>query len=73
MKEDYVTVDCKHDHDPATHTNEQVASKKGGVVLFTSDVSACGVDYPNMTHVLQVGMLDPREMYAHQLCRTWRV
>uniref|UniRef100_A0A7S1Z3X6 ATP-dependent RNA helicase n=1 Tax=Ditylum brightwellii TaxID=49249 RepID=A0A7S1Z3X6_9STRA len=150
MKEDYVTVDCIHDHDPATHTNEQVsqhhvilppskqisgsidvilnlmkgtpnhkivvffpttlltayyayifnailkksvielhsrktqryrtkasadfraASKKGGVVLFTSDVSARGVDYPDVTHVVQVGMPDSRETYIHRLGRTGR-
>ena len=30
-------------------------------VLFTSDVSARGVDYPDITHVLQFGMPTNRE------------
>jgi ATP-dependent RNA helicase MSS116, mitochondrial len=41
-------------------------------VLFTSDVSARGVDYPNVTHVLQVGCATNRETYIHRLGRTGR-
>jgi ATP-dependent RNA helicase MSS116, mitochondrial len=41
-------------------------------VLFTSDVSARGVDYPNVTHVLQVGAASDRETYIHRLGRTGR-
>mmetsp|Transcript_21286 Transcript_21286/g.32768 ORF Transcript_21286/g.32768 Transcript_21286/m.32768 type:complete len:691 (+) Transcript_21286:213-2285(+) len=44
--------------------------KKG--VLFTSDVSARGVDYPDVTRVIQVGMADSRETYIHRLGRTGR-
>lgn len=147
MKPDYVTVDCIHDHDPATHTNDQVdqshvvlpasASVTGPVeiitrmmdsdpnhklivffptanltaffsdlfnfglgrpvieihsrksqkyrthasdqfrqkkraVMFTSDVSARGVDYPDVTDVVQYGMPDGRETYIHRLGRTGR-
>lgn len=45
-------------------------AKKG--VLFTSDVSARGVDYPDVTHVLQFGLPDSREQYIHRLGRTGR-
>jgi len=41
-------------------------------ILFTSDVSARGVDYPNVTHVVQVGSATNRETYIHRLGRTGR-
>lgn len=41
-------------------------------VLFTSDVSARGVDYPNVTHVVQIGAAESRETYIHRLGRTGR-
>mmetsp|Transcript_29317 Transcript_29317/g.31513 ORF Transcript_29317/g.31513 Transcript_29317/m.31513 type:complete len:466 (-) Transcript_29317:124-1521(-) len=41
-------------------------------ILFTSDVSARGVDYPNVTHVIQVGSATNRETYIHRLGRTGR-
>lgn len=45
-------------------------SKRG--VLFSSDVSARGVDYPDVTHVIQIGLPDNREQYIHRLGRTGR-
>lgn len=41
-------------------------------VLFTSDVSARGVDYPDVTAVLQFGLPESREQYIHRLGRTGR-
>jgi len=41
-------------------------------ILFTSDVSARGVDYPDVTHVIQFGLPDNREQYIHRLGRTGR-
>jgi ATP-dependent RNA helicase MSS116 len=146
MRKDFVMVDCIHDSDPTTHTNELVKQshvvvpqdklvmakvaifldilqdpnakmivffpttkmvnyfaelfnhglgrsvmelhsgksqayrtsasnrfrelKRG--VLFTSDVSARGVDYKDVSHVVQVGMADSRETYIHRLGRTAR-
>lgn len=152
MKPDFVTADCIHDQDPATHTNEQVEqrhviipyktrlvtgtvqaiwevvqkAKANGeplkmvvffntanlvayyaslfqqaldmdvlelhsrksqsyrtktadkfraakeAILFTSDVSARGVDYPGVTQVVQCGIADSRESYIHRLGRTGR-
>eukprot|EP00559_Dactyliosolen_fragilissimus_P006117 CAMPEP_0184870256 /NCGR_PEP_ID=MMETSP0580-20130426/36898_1 /TAXON_ID=1118495 /ORGANISM="Dactyliosolen fragilissimus" /LENGTH=614 /DNA_ID=CAMNT_0027372241 /DNA_START=303 /DNA_END=2147 /DNA_ORIENTATION=- len=43
-----------------------------GNVLFTSDVSARGVDYPDVTDVIQVGLPESREQYIHRLGRTGR-
>lgn len=41
-------------------------------ILFTSDVSARGVDYPGVTHVVQFGMPSSKEQYVHRLGRTGR-
>ena len=46
------------------------AAKRG--ILFTSDVSARGVDYPDVTAVLQFGIPESREQYIHRLGRTGR-
>jgi ATP-dependent RNA helicase MSS116 len=45
-------------------------SKKG--ILFTSDVSARGVDYPDVNQVIQIGACESRETYVHRLGRTGR-
>ena len=41
------------------------------VIMFSSDVSARGMDYPNVTFVLQVGVTD-KTQYIHRLGRTAR-
>lgn len=41
-------------------------------VLMTSDVSARGIDYPDVTHVIQVGAPQNKETYIHRLGRTGR-
>lgn len=38
---------------------------KKNVILFSSDVSARGMDYPDVTFVLQVG-LTTRDQYIHR-------
>ena len=40
--------------------------------MFTSDVSARGMDFSGVSHVIQVGMPDSRETYIHRLGRTGR-
>ncbi|PKI83982.1 RNA helicase [Malassezia vespertilionis] len=41
-------------------------------ILVTSDVSARGVDYPNVTEVIQLGIPPSKEMYVHRVGRTGR-
>lgn len=41
-------------------------------VMVSSDVSARGVDYPDVSLVLQCGMPSSREQYVHRLGRTGR-
>ncbi|KAL5718996.1 RNA helicase [Ranunculus cassubicifolius] len=46
--------------------------KSKGLILVTSDVSARGVDYPDVTLVIQIGVPADREQYIHRLGRTGR-
>ncbi|TKX24817.1 ATP-dependent RNA helicase-like protein 4 [Elsinoe australis] len=41
-------------------------------ILFSSDVTARGMDFPNVTHVVQVGSPQDRESYIHRIGRTAR-
>ncbi|XP_023729119.1 DEAD-box ATP-dependent RNA helicase 31 [Lactuca sativa] len=43
-----------------------------GLILVTSDVSARGVDYPDVTLVIQVGVPADKAQYIHRLGRTGR-
>ena len=42
------------------------------MLLFTSDVSARGMDYPDVTAVVQVGLPSDKAQYVHRLGRTAR-
>eukprot|EP00122_Pirum_gemmata_P000136 Pgem_evm1s116 len=42
------------------------------MLLFSSDVSARGVDYPNVTAIIQIGLVTDRQQYVHRLGRTAR-
>jgi len=53
-----------------TISNEFREAPEG--VLFTSDVSARGMDYPDVTCVIQVGMAHSLDFYIHRLGRTAR-
>ena len=41
-------------------------------ILFSSDVTARGMDFPDVTHVIQIGSPRDRETYIHRLGRTAR-
>ncbi|CAN0022860.1 unnamed protein product [Choristocarpus tenellus] len=43
-----------------------------GQIMFTSDVSARGLDYPDVTQVIQVGLPSDKAQYIHRLGRTAR-
>ncbi|KAF1335337.1 Dead/deah box RNA helicase, partial [Globisporangium splendens] len=56
----------------SARTKAADAFRKGKkVVMFSSDVSARGVDYPDVSLVLQIGLTD-RDQYIHRLGRTAR-
>ncbi|KAG6144176.1 hypothetical protein E4U12_007094 [Claviceps purpurea] len=54
-----------------TKAAERFRNTKSGV-LFSSDVTARGMDFPNVTHVIQVDTPRDRESYIHRLGRTGR-
>ncbi|KAB2099634.1 ATP-dependent RNA helicase [Alternaria gaisen] len=41
-------------------------------ILFSSDVTARGMDFPEVTHVIQIGLPRERDSYIHRLGRTGR-
>ena len=41
-------------------------------ILFSSDVTARGMDFPNVTHVIQIGTPSSRDIYIHRVGRTAR-
>ena len=46
--------------------------RSGAAILVTSDVSARGIDYPDVTRVIQVGCPGSTEQYVHRVGRTGR-
>lgn len=46
--------------------------KSGASILFTSDVSARGVDYPGTTRVINLGISGSTDQYIHRIGRTGR-
>lgn len=54
-----------------TKVSDEFRNSKG-IILVTSDVSARGVDYPDVTLVIQVGLPSDKEQYIHRLGRTGR-
>lgn len=54
-----------------TRASDDFRSCKSGI-MFSSDVTARGMDFPNVTHVIQIGLPRDRESYIHRLGRTGR-
>ncbi|KAF8271801.1 P-loop containing nucleoside triphosphate hydrolase protein [Lactarius quietus] len=65
-------------HSKRTQSSRTAASnafrrdRSGAAILITSDVSARGVDYPDVTRVIQVGCPASTEQYVHRVGRTGR-
>ncbi|KAI5921587.1 ATP-dependent RNA helicase mss116 [Camillea tinctor] len=54
-----------------TRSAETFRRAKSGM-LISSDVTARGMDFPNVTHVIQVGLPPDRDQYIHRVGRTGR-
>lgn len=54
-----------------TRNAETFRRAKTGI-LFSSDVTARGMDFPGVTHVFQVGLPPDRDQYIHRVGRTGR-
>ena len=63
-------------HSKKSQSSRMTASenfrKAKSALLFTSDLSARGIDYPDVTQVIQIGMPESRDQYIHRLGRTSR-
>lgn len=54
-------------------TSAAMAFKRAGsAVLLSSDVTARGMDFPDVTHVIQMGLPRDSDTYVHRLGRTAR-
>ncbi|KAK8080513.1 DEAD/DEAH box helicase [Apiospora hydei] len=54
-----------------TKSAEAFRRAKEGI-LISSDVTARGMDFPGVTHVIQIGLPPDRDQYIHRLGRTGR-
>jgi ATP-dependent RNA helicase MSS116 len=63
-------------HSKKSQSSRNTASENfrsaNSAILFTSDVSARGIDYPDVTHVIQIGIPESRDIFIHRLGRTAR-
>ena len=54
-----------------TRVSDRFRKCKTGL-MFSTDVTARGMDFPNVTHVIQIGLPPSREQYIHRVGRTGR-
>lgn len=71
LKTEVIEIHSKKSQGYRNKASDKFRKAKRGI-LFTSDVSARGVDYPDVTHVIQIGIVESREQYIHRLGRTGR-
>ncbi|KAH3919164.1 hypothetical protein HBH56_029600 [Parastagonospora nodorum] len=64
-------IHAKLSQQQRTRAADDFRSTTSGV-LFSSDVTARGMDFPNVTHVIQVGLPRDRDTYIHRIGRTGR-
>lgn len=67
-------VSCIHGkltQEQRTRISQRFRTAKSAVLMST-DVTARGMDFPKVTHVIQVGSIPNREQYIHRLGRTGR-
>ncbi|OBZ82813.1 DEAD-box ATP-dependent RNA helicase 25 [Choanephora cucurbitarum] len=65
-------IHSKKNQDQRSRIADRFRKSRDSSILFTSDVSARGVDYPGVSLVFQVGVPSSREQYIHRLGRTGR-
>lgn len=52
--------------------NAEAFRRSASAILVSSDVTARGMDFPGVTHVIQVGLPPDRDQYIHRVGRTGR-
>ncbi|KAK0101966.1 hypothetical protein ONS95_001225 [Cadophora gregata] len=54
-----------------TYVSDRFRRAKSAI-MFSTDVTARGMDFPGVTHVIQIGLPPNREQYIHRIGRTGR-
>jgi ATP-dependent RNA helicase MSS116 len=52
--------------------NAEIFRRSKTAIMFSSDVTARGMDFPNVTHVIQIGVPGTKDTYVHRIGRTAR-
>ena len=66
-------IHSKRNQEGRSKTSQEFRGDRSGAsILVTSDVSARGIDYPDVTRVIQVGSPKTTEQYVHRIGRTGR-
>lgn len=68
------TISCMHgqlSQEGRTRVSERFRRAESAI-LFSSDVTARGMDFPNVSHVIQIGLPPSAEQYVHRIGRTGR-
>lgn len=65
-------IHAQRTQDSRAKVSKAFREANAGTVLFTTDVSARGVDYPGVLLVIQVGSANSRDLYIHRIGRTGR-
>ena len=71
MRDDIVEIHSRKTQSARTKAADQFRAADRAVMM-SSDVTARGIDFPDVTLVIQVGVPSKREQYIHRLGRTAR-
>lgn len=66
-----VEIHAKLSQDQRTRSADKFR-RASSSILLSSDVTARGMDFPNVTHVIQIGLPRDRDTYIHRIGRTAR-
>ncbi|KXL42657.1 hypothetical protein M433DRAFT_156643 [Acidomyces richmondensis BFW] len=66
-----LSIHSKLTQNQRTNASNMFRACESGVLL-SSDVTARGMDFPNVTHVIQIGLPPNAEQYVHRIGRTAR-
>ena len=71
-----ITAEMMVIHAKLTQMERTASAEKfrraSSAILFSSDVTARGMDFPGVTHVIQIGLPATRDTYIHRIGRTAR-
>ncbi|KAH0566458.1 hypothetical protein GP486_000128 [Trichoglossum hirsutum] len=66
-----IEIHAKLSQNARTYASEKFRNSKSAI-LFSSDVTARGMDFPGVTHIIQLGVPSSLEQYVHRIGRTAR-